>query len=44
MYKTLASIIIRNCSSVFSLMMTQKGPKHVGDDYYDDEDDDNMLW
>jgi hypothetical protein len=47
MYKTPASIVIRNCSSVFSLMMALKGPKHV-DDNDDDDDDDNddndMSW
>jgi hypothetical protein len=40
-YNTTASIVIRNCSSVFSLMMALKGPKHVGDDSYDDDDDDD---
>jgi len=42
MYKTPASFVIRNCSSVFSLMMGLKGPKHVGDN--DDDDDDYMSW
>jgi len=55
MYKTPASIVIRNCSSVSSLMMALKGPKHVEDNDDDDEeeeekeddddnDDNDMSW
>jgi hypothetical protein len=43
MYNTPVSIVIRNCSSVFSLMMALKGPKHVGYDN-DDDDDDDTPW
>jgi hypothetical protein len=38
MYKTPASTVIRNCSSVFSLMIALKGQKHVGDDNCVDDD------